>query len=51
MKFQQRFRDGLIHGGIVEAAALLLPGQVEASYIQLWNQKLTLNSLNTIDWD
>ena len=26
MKFQQRFRDGLIHGGIVGAAALLLGG-------------------------
>ena len=27
------------------------PGQVEASYIQLWDQKLKLNALNAIDWD
>ena len=27
------------------------PGKVESSYIQLWDQKLTLNALNAIDWD
>ena len=27
------------------------PGQAESSYIQLWDQKLTLNALNAIDWD
>ena len=27
------------------------PGLVEESYIQLWDQKLKLNALNTIDWD
>ena len=27
------------------------PGQVDASYIQLWDQKLKLNGVNAIDWD
>ena len=27
------------------------PGLVEESYIQLWDQKLKLNALDTIDWD
>jgi len=27
------------------------PGQVDSSYIQLWDQKLKLNALNAIDWD
>ena len=26
------------------------PGKVEESYIQLWDQKLKLNALDTIDW-
>jgi len=35
----------------VSTHAQFKPGQVEASYIQLWDQKLTLNGLNAIDWD
>ena len=35
----------------VSTHAQFQPGQVESSYIQLWDQKLTLNSLNAIDWD
>ena len=27
------------------------PGKVEESYIQLWDQKLKLNTLETIDWE
>ena len=27
------------------------PGKVEESYIQLWDQKLKLNALDTIDWE
>ena len=34
----------------VSTHAQFQPGQVEASYIQLWDQKLTLNDLNTINW-
>jgi len=34
----------------VSTHAQFQPGKVEASYIQLWDQKLTLNDLNTINW-
>ena len=35
----------------VSTHAQFQPGKVEASYIQLWDQKLTLKALNAIDWD
>ena len=35
----------------VSTHAQFQSGKVEASYIQLWDQKLTLNDLNVIDWD
>ncbi|WP_063394929.1 CHAT domain-containing protein [Prochlorococcus sp. MIT 1306] len=35
----------------VSTHAQFQPGQVEESYIQLWDQKLKLNALNAIDWD
>ena len=35
----------------VSTHAQFQPGQVESSYIQLWDQQLKLNDLNRIDWD
>ena len=35
----------------VSTHAQFQPGQVESSYIQLWDQQLKLNNLNAIDWD
>ena len=35
----------------VSTHAQFHPGQVESSYIQLWDQQLKLNDLNRIDWD
>ena len=35
----------------VSTHAQFQPGKVEESYIQLWDQKLRLDELNTIDWD
>ena len=35
----------------VSTHAQFQPGQVESSYIQLWDQQLKLNDLNAIDWD
>lgn len=35
----------------VSTHAQFQPGKVEASYIQLWDQKLTLDVINVIDWD
>ena len=35
----------------VSTHAQFQPGQVESSYIQLWDQQLKLNDLNRINWD
>ena len=35
----------------VSTHAQFQPGQVESSYIQLWDQQLKLNELNRINWD
>lgn len=55
----QSFTQGKINRKLAERSYSVLhisthaqfrPGLVDASYIQLWDQKLKLNALNTINW-